>query len=30
MPQGIVVALRDRITKRAEREREAVASNETT
>jgi branched-chain amino acid transport system permease protein len=30
MPQGVVVALRDRITKKAEREREAVASNETT
>ncbi|MGC1418852.1 MAG: branched-chain amino acid ABC transporter permease [Acidimicrobiales bacterium] len=30
MPQGVVVALRDRWTKKAERERDAVSSNETT
>jgi branched-chain amino acid transport system permease protein len=29
MPQGVVVVLRDRITKKTDREREAVASNET-
>ncbi|HUX04744.1 MAG TPA: branched-chain amino acid ABC transporter permease [Acidimicrobiales bacterium] len=28
MPQGVVVAIRDRVTKKAEREREAVTSNE--
>ncbi|MDE3064915.1 MAG: branched-chain amino acid ABC transporter permease [Acidobacteriota bacterium] len=28
MPQGVVVAIRDRISKRAERERQAVAANE--
>jgi branched-chain amino acid transport system permease protein len=30
MPQGVVVALRDRWTKKAARERDAVSSNETT
>jgi branched-chain amino acid transport system permease protein len=30
MPQGVVVALRDRWTKKADRERDAVATNETT
>ena len=30
MPQGIVVFLRDRLTKKAEREKAAVASNELT
>ncbi len=28
MPQGVVVAIRDRLSKRAERERDAVASND--